>query len=513
MLNPVRNPVIDSDFPDPEVIRVGDVYYMVSTTMYFMPGADILRSWDLAHWELLGHVYDQLEANDGHTLQNGRHIYGQGMWAPSMSYHQGRFYLTFSCNDTQQSVLFIAENPAGPWERVRMGGFFYDSSLFFDDDGRVYIVHGNSTLRLTELDPATWSPLEGGLDRILVVDKPGIPLGYEGSHLYRRSGRYYLFTCHMPGGESGLKTEACFIADSLTDEFRGRDIIDDDMQYHRHLGVAQGGMVDDPQGNWYLFMFQDRGALGRAPVMMPMTLGADGLPAVGTPDGRVPLTFDGTGAKAPHPLLPLNGSEFVLPGRSGLAPWWQFSHNPDPACWTLTDDNRALLLCAGSLSDNLLQARNTLTQRCVGPVCEAEVTIDASGLHNGDFAGLCAHSSHYAALALHREAGRLQLVSLKMPADDSSIWGAKDYFVRKPQIQRILPLEGDSLRVKVRTDFSGAVDQCTLFYQDGDGWVQVGEPHLMYFKLDLFTGCRFGLFLYATQETGGQATFSHFRYC
>lgn len=314
----MRNPVIDSDFPDPEIIRVGDVYYMVSTTMYFMPGADILRSWDLAHWELVGHVYDRLEDNEAHRLGKGRHIYGQGMWAPSMSFHKGIFYLTFSCNDTHKSLLFTAKDPAGPWQRADMGGFFYDSSLFFDEDDRVYIVHGQGTLRLTELDPTTWCPLAGGLDRVLVVDKPGVPLGYEGSHLYRRDGRYYLFTCHMPGGPSGLKTQACFVADALTDEFVGRDIIDDDLQNCRHLGVAQGGMVDDLEGNWYLFMFHDRGALGRAPVLIPMKLDADGLPAIDTVDGRVPLNFAGTGAAAPRRLLPLNGGDFCLAAHQGF---------------------------------------------------------------------------------------------------------------------------------------------------------------------------------------------------
>lgn len=507
----MRNPVIDSDFPDPEIIRVGNVYYMVSTTMYFMPGADILRSWDLAHWELVGHVYDRLEDNEAHRLEKGRHIYGQGMWAPSMSFHKGIFYLTFSCNDTHKSLLFTAKDPAGPWRRVDMGGFFYDSSLFFDEDDRVYIVHGQGTLRLTELDPTTWCPLAGGLDRVIVVDKPGVPLGYEGSHLYRRDGRYYLFTCHMPGGPSGLKTQACFVADALTDEFVGRDIIDDDLQNCRHLGVAQGGMVDDPEGNWYLFMFHDRGALGRAPVLMPMKLGADGLPAIDTADGRVPLDFAGTGAAAPRRLLPLNGSDFFLPGKRELAPWWQFSHNPDPECWQLTEQ-QVLCLTTGQLADNLLQARNVLTQRCVGPVCEAEVIIDAEGLKDGDYAGLCAYMSHYAAIAIHREKGRLSLVTLMAQADDPSIWGDKNFFGRKPAIHEIMPVSEACLRIKVRTDFSGGEDRCTLFFWKDEQWHQAGESHPLYFKMDLFTGCRFGLFTYATQEAGGQAAFSSFRY-
>ena len=144
------NPVIDSDFPDPDIIRVGDTYYMASTTMYFMPGGDILRSYDLVHWELVGHIFETLEDTPAHCLEDGRQIYGQGMWAPSIRFHKGIFYLTFACNDTHKSLLFSASDPAGPWQRVEMDGFFYDASLFFDDDGRVYIAHGNTTLRITE---------------------------------------------------------------------------------------------------------------------------------------------------------------------------------------------------------------------------------------------------------------------------------------------------------------------------------------------------------------------------
>ena len=316
----------------------------------------------------------------------------------------------------------------------------------------------------------------------------------------------------MPLCESRLKTEACFVADSLEGAFVGRDIIDDDMRYCRHLGVAQGGMVDDPQGNWYLFMFQDRGALGRAPVIMPMTLGPDGLPAIATPDGRVPLDFPGTGAAAPHRLLPLNGSAFCMPGSDALAPWWQFSHNPDPLGWRLEEQNTALRLTSGQLAGNLLQARNVLTQRCMGPVSEAEVTIDASALKDGDFAGLCAYVSHYAAIALHRREGRLYLVTLTARADNPSVWGDKDFFTRAPQVTEIMPVEEPVMTVRVRTDFSGLEDLCTLHYLRGGAWTQAGEAHPMYFKMDLFTGCRFGLFHYATRETGGQAVLRGFRY-
>ena len=286
MRDQYTNPVINSDFPDPDIIRVGDTYYMASTTMYFMPGGDILRSSDLVHWEFVCHAFGRLEENSAHCLEDGQQIYGQGMWAPSLRWHDGTFYLTFSCNDTHTSLLFQAENPAGPWRRQEMGGFFYDASLFFDDDGRVYIVHGNTQLRVTELETDTWGPKPGGLDRIIVTDCPGQTLGYEGSHLYKKDGRYYLFTCHMPRGSKFLKTEDCFLADSLPGPWRGKNILDGNMGY-RDFGVAQGGMVDTPEGDWYAFMFQDRGPLGRAPVIMPMTFDAEGFPILGD-HGRVP---------------------------------------------------------------------------------------------------------------------------------------------------------------------------------------------------------------------------------
>ena len=128
------NPVIYSDFPDPDIIRIDDTYYMVSTTMYFMPGCDILRSYDLIHWEIIARVYDALDNTDGHHLKGEENIYGQGMWAPTIRYHNDKFYIAFTANDTHKTYLFVADQIEGPWEKRVIDGWFYDSSLFFDDD-------------------------------------------------------------------------------------------------------------------------------------------------------------------------------------------------------------------------------------------------------------------------------------------------------------------------------------------------------------------------------------------
>ncbi|HOV41656.1 MAG TPA: family 43 glycosylhydrolase, partial [Oscillospiraceae bacterium] len=138
-----KNPIIWSDFPDLDVIRVEDTYYMIRTTMHMMPGAVILRSYDLANWEIASYLYDTLEDNPAHRLEDGKNIYGAGMWAASLKYHNGMFYVCFVANDTHKTYLFTSKSIDGPWEKREIEGFYHDISLLFDDDGKVYIVYGN----------------------------------------------------------------------------------------------------------------------------------------------------------------------------------------------------------------------------------------------------------------------------------------------------------------------------------------------------------------------------------
>lgn len=114
-MNVVQNPILNSDFPDPDIIRVGHTYYMASTTMHFMPGCDILRSFDLTHWEPYGHVYHTLGHTGAYMLDDDQDLYGQGMWALSLRWHNGRFHVLFSANDTHTTHLFTAEDARGPW--------------------------------------------------------------------------------------------------------------------------------------------------------------------------------------------------------------------------------------------------------------------------------------------------------------------------------------------------------------------------------------------------------------
>lgn len=224
-----KNPITELDYPDPDVIRVDDTYYMVSTTMHFMPGCEILRSYDLIHWEHLSYVYERLDSTEEQRLVGEKNCYGKGMWAASLRYHKGMYYICFVANDTGKTYLYTADDIEGPWEKRIIEGFYHDCSLLFEDD-HVYIVSGNRNIRLQELKKDLSGPKEGGLDRILVSDSRNPGLGFEGSHFYKIDGMYYLFLIHsLP--DRWMRTQACYVSDSLTGEFKGGDVLCDTMGY------------------------------------------------------------------------------------------------------------------------------------------------------------------------------------------------------------------------------------------------------------------------------------------
>ena len=561
------NPLIGMDYPDPDVIRVGDVYYMASTTMYYMPGCEILRSYDLMHWEHAAFVYDRLDSTPAQRMEGGENIYGQGMWAASLRYHQGMFYVVFIANDTHKTYLYRAKDVQGPWEKSEIQGFYHDSSLLFDDDGRVYIVYGNKEIHLTELKEDLTGPKEGGLDRVILTDSDDVYLGYEGSHFYKINGKYYLFLIHMPKS-TGRRTEACFMAESLEGEFTGGDICDDDRGYCGS-GVAQGGVVDTPSGKWYAILFQDTGAVGRIPALIPVRWEGD-RPVLGI-NGKIPEVFPIEDNRPGYRYAPLfgsddfkdgadtkagQGSEFTTaaaaetcsgqksggktagaetgvvqePGGKaadaetaqektaqgpsfGFKSFWQFSHEPDLRL--VERDGRAgtVRITTDKLCKNLVQAKNILTQRTLYPGCRGTVTVDGSGLKEGDFAGLCFLESQYAYLAVTRREGALWLVMRRRVLETDSFWGERRD--QDPgQELAVVKLSGEKVKLRGEADFYYQKDTAGLYYSEGETgeFLPLGPKVKLCFKLDHFTGVRFGLFVFSTKETGGNAVFSDFRY-
>lgn len=502
------NPILRLDYPDPDVIRVEDTYYMISTTMHFMPGGVILKSYDLVNWEIETYVFDTLDDTLAQRLEGEQNIYGKGMWAASLRYHQGTFYVCFVCNDTQKTYLYWSSQIKGPWKKQNIEGFYHDPSLFFDDDGKVYIIYGNRTIYLTELREDLKGPKEGGLHRVIVEDEADTSLGYEGTHFYKIDGRYYVFFIHSLK-ERWFRTESCFWSDSLEGEFIGKDVLVDDMGY-RGSGVAQGGIVDTPNGDWYAVLFQDRGGVGRIPCVIPIRW-EEKIPVFGE-DGKAPLMIQIKSNRGDYEYEPLVTSDDFCykPNevtKKQLKKQWQWNHNPHHELWSVTEREGALRLYSGKVSKTLTQSYNTLTQRTLDGTCACSVTVDGSGMKNGDTAGIVALLGAYGAVGLTKEQDQFYLVMFaKEPGKISDEQKLNEKIFEK------IPVDDARVSIKCVVDYQNERDEAEFFYQKNGNWIQIGRNHKLVFQLDHFTGCRFGLYYWSREQIGGWTDFCNFIY-
>lgn len=508
------NPIIKADYPDPDVIRVKDTYYMVSTTMHFFPGGAVLRSYDLVNWEIINYIFNELDNTPEEHLERELNAYAGCMWAPSFRYHNGTFYVAFVSHFTEKTYLFTTKDIEGAWEKHIIEGYYHDCSLLFDDD-RVFIVSGNGTLYIQELESDLSGPKKNGFFRKLVLEQPHEGgLGYEGSHLYKINGKYYLFLIHWLPTGNARRTEACYIADSLDGEFVGGDIFDDDRKFCNQ-GVAQGGIVDTPNGKWYAVLFQDSGAVGRMPILVPMHFEND-IPVIGV-NGKVPERFEVASTRPYYRYEPMYTSDIFEPNADNTSAkhpkiklQWQWNHIPDENLWYM-NENRNLVVKTGKICPNLTQAVNCLTQRMMWPRCEAEVTIDASNMKDGDIAGLCVLQGKYGYLAISKATGCYYLTKMVNNTDSGRRIGALGDYMPGDEVERIR-LDGPKVTVCLKAVFDKMTDKLDFFYLKDGKYIRVGNSHDMQFRLDHFTGARFGLFIYSTRNVGGEAEFSQFTY-
>jgi beta-xylosidase len=489
-----RNPVIWADVPDLSVIRVGDTYYMSSTTMHMNPGLPIMRCKDLVNWEMVNYAYDILADNDALTLRNKQQAYGSGSWASSLRFHNDTFYVTTFSSTTGETYVFKTKNiEKDPWTRSSFKPMLHDHSLFFEDDGRVYMTYGSGDIRLIELTADVSAIKPGGVDQVIIDDAslvagPDVGLKAEGSQLYKINGKYYIFLITWP--KNGIRTELVFRSDNLTGPYEGKVALSD-------RGIAQGGIFDTPGGDWYAMLFRDFGAVGRTPYLVPVTW-EDGWPIFGI-DGKAPDTLD-----IPTTSQNISGiiasDEFDRRAKDRMLPLaWQWNHNPDDRYWSIKERPGYLRLTNGEIATNILDARNILTQRTFGPECSGSLAIDISHMKNGDFAGLAAFQKNYG------------FVAVKMSGNTKSIIMVNADRGSPAEIANV-PLTQDQLYLKVSMDYTNLTDKASFYYSlNGTDWRAIGNTLQMSYTLPHFMGYRFALFNYATETKGGFVDFDWFR--
>ena len=489
-----HNPILWADVPDLAMIRVGDTFYMSSTTMHLSPGLPLMKSVDLVNWRLVGYAYDTLADNDALTLQNGRNAYGAGSWASSLRHHGDTFYVTtFSSTSGRTHIYRTKDIEHGPWTENSFRPALHDHSLFFDDDGRVYMVYGGGDLRLAELNADLSGPKPGTTNQVIIrnasaVAGPNIGLPAEGSQLFKVNGKYYLLNIAWPRG--GMRTVIVHRSDRIAGPYEGRVALQD-------KGVAQGGLIDTPKGDWYAYLFRDFGAVGRIPYLVPVRW-EDDWPVLGV-EGRAPDTLDLPPNQGLIPNLVASDEFNREPGEAALPLVWQWNHNPDPRFWSVTAHPGFLRLTTGRTDPAFLTARNTLTQRTIGPECAGETALDVTHLKDGDFAGLALLQKGYGLVGVKSEGETRWIVMVN--ADSGSA----------VEVEKV-PLAGNFIRLKAECDFRDRADTARFFYSlDNRAWSPLGSTLRMKYTLPHFMGYRFALFCYATKGPGGFADFDYFR--
>lgn len=487
-----RNPVIWADVPDMSMIRVGDTYYMSSTTMHMSPGVPIMKSTDLVNWELVNYAYGILDDVDELNLNNGKNAYGRGSWASCLRYHNGMYVVsTFSGTTNKTYVYTTHDIENGPWGKKSFAPAYHDHTLFFDDN-RVYMIWGAGKLRMVELKEDL-SGVKEGTERVLIENASAsagdhIMLAAEGSQLFKVNGKYYLFNITWPRG--GMRTVVIHRADRITGPYAGRLALQD-------KGVAQGGLIDTPDGRWFAYLFRDYGAVGRIPYLVPVKW-EDGWPVLGI-GGQTPDALEDLPAsQGPIPGIAASDDFDRKEGDPALSPVWQWNHNPDDSLWSVTERTGYLRLTTGRVDGGFLSARNTLTQRTVGPECSGSTAIDISHMKDGDWAGLALLQKKYGLVGVKNDNGAVSIVMVSAETET-------------PVELANEPLSQSTVYLKAECNFHERVDMANFYYSlDGISWTLIGEPLKMEYTLPHFMGYRFGLFNYATKNIGGYVDFDYF---
>ena len=497
-----KNPMMWADTPDPDVIRVGDDYWLVTTTMHLMPGAPVMHSKDLVNWKTVSYVFPSLHDTPKYDM-NGGTVYGRGQWATSIRYVDGTYYIYFSPNDEPfKGYVYTSKDPRKGWTLAHRIPHFHDASLFFDDDKRAYIFYGTGEMK--ELMPDLSGVKPGGRQgKVFERDEEETGL-LEGSRFIKHDGRYYLIMISWPNGKP--RRQVCYRADNIEGPYEKKVILESTFGGFPYAG--QGTIVDDGKGNWYGVIFQDRGGVGRVLTLMPCTW-KDGWPMLGDENGKIPTVMG-------KPLAGFSDGEIVSSDdfdseRMNID--WQWNHNPVNEAWSLTERKGWLRLKTSRVTDNLYLAPNTLTQRMEGPECSGIVKMDISHMKDGDIAGFSAFNGDAGVVKIVKDGKKVFVVAdsqnVELTEKEKSVTKVDVTESYRQQLRK-----QKEIYFRIDANFLPGKDVADFYYStDGKDWVKVLEGYKMIFDYRrFFMGSKFAIFNYATKKTGGYVDIDWFNY-
>lgn len=516
-----RNLLLFADYSDPDVTRVGDTFYMITSTFHLNPGITILESKDLINWSFVGHAIEDIGKLSECFSFNAMNGYGAGIWAPSIRYHDGMFYIHVG-GPKIGLIVCRAKDIHGPWTIKRMkfqkpwmGTKLIDCCPLWDDDGKAYFAAAepNKSADMKWHDYHVYL-FEMSSDGETLLDNGTIIHGgytTEAVKLYKRDGYYYIFYSEHAADEGRVRTQFAARSKNIYGPYERRKLI------HTHGGVDkspnQGGLVEAPDGSWWFLCHREdsapRSAAGRHLMLLPVTW-QEGWPIIG-----VDQDGDGVGEMVWEYQKPIQGYGPYLPATSDefdnpvLGPQWQWNHQDRRDRWSLTARPGFLRLtaCRPAFPGGFYHAPNTLTQRLMGESGAAVVKLDTSGMTNGQYAGLCLLSKPSLLLGIYCENGvkrvRYQYTVYQQLSHELSSKVYDDSFF----CEDICEFTGDI--VYFRIEYKDDRAQLS-FSADGESFTAADLPKQ--FAFFAWRGGRMGMYSYNEFQDGGNADFDWFRY-
>ena len=513
----IKNPMLWADVPDPDVIRVGDTFYLVSTTMHLMPGGPIMASKDLKNWETVGYIFDKLTDSPKYDLQEGT-VYGRGQWATSLKYHDGKFWALLAPNEPGSmgdTYIFTAEKAEGPWTIHSRLRHFHDATLFFDEDGTPYVFFG--TGEMCQLTRDLKGVVEGSLRHYFQreADERGL---LEGTRVIKHNGTYYALLISHVYAPGRHRREVCYRTKDLNGTWEKNTVLESDFGGFSYL--AQGTIVDTPEGDWYGVMFQDRGGVGRVLTLSPVRW-IDGWPQLGDENGKVPETMRPYRSGMPDKGIVC--SDDFSGEKLGLH--WEWNHNPIDNAWSLKEHPGFLRLKTNRVVENLYLAPNTLTQRMEGPTCSGYIAMDISKMKDGDCAGLAAFNGDSGVLTIKKQGKKYVLEmseqKVSLTEREKAVTNVEVKVIETVDLSAAFKSQTSKSKsqiiyLRLDGDFQpGHHDVANFYYSlDGENWTKIGtENYRMIFDYRrFFMGTKFGIFNYATKKAGGYVDVDAFVY-
>ncbi|WP_029232653.1 glycoside hydrolase family 43 protein [Butyrivibrio sp. VCB2006] len=417
-----RNPILFADYSDPDVIRVGDTYYMTASSFNYTPGLPILISHDLVNWKLVGYALDNIKEA---RYDIPRH--SEGVWAPSIRYHDGMFYIYYGMPDEGYYVV-RTRNPLGKWEEpvcILEGKGLIDPCPFWDEDGRAFVIHGYAKSRIGF--KSILGIFEMSSDGLKAIsedhfifdgnDPRNAAVTIEGPKVYKRNGYYYIWA---PAGGVTRGYQVVLRSRDIHGPYEIKEVM--------HTGDTpingphQGGLVDTVNGDEWFIHFQDRGMYGRICHLQPVSWKND-WPIIGiNPD------VDDAGEPVKEMNKPntvicdepcyLDASDYFEEGSFGLMWQWLGNHKDYFAGGSQKGLKLYALNSSGEDEPVIWKSSNVLTQKLVYPLFTGDIRLDATGLLPGNRAGVCMTGGQYMAAYIERENDKYKIIVIESYGGD-----------------------------------------------------------------------------------------------